>query len=128
MSNVNETKAPGSPTGEWTPEKIRRLRGQTPNALAGYRDWPTLWETALLEGMRRIQLKPSFKEWKEALIAQPGFALAPLDDDVVDAALATQVRFDVFDAAIVATARAKRLPLITKDELITKSKAIEVLW
>jgi PIN domain nuclease of toxin-antitoxin system len=87
-----------------------------------------LWEAGLLEKMRRVQFKPSFREWADALIAQPGFALAPLDEATVDAALAIQVPLDVFDAGIVATARAKDLPLITRDQLITKSKAAEILW
>ena len=87
-----------------------------------------LWEAGLLQRMRRVQFKPSFKEWAETLLAQPGFALAPLDHDVLDAALATRAVFDVFDASMVATARAKDLPLITKDTLITESKAVEVFW
>ena len=87
-----------------------------------------LWEAGLLERLKRVQFKPSFPRWAEALIAQPGFALAPLDEEVVNAALSMQYTLDVFDTAMVATARAKNLPLITKDAVISKSNAVEVCW
>jgi PIN domain nuclease of toxin-antitoxin system len=78
--------------------------------------------------MRRIQFKPSFREWADSLTAQPGFALAPLDADVVNSALSVQLRLDAFDVGILATARAKNLPLITKDTAITESQTVDVLW
>jgi PIN domain nuclease of toxin-antitoxin system len=87
-----------------------------------------LWEAGLLERIKRVKFKLPFREWSQALIAQPGFALAPLDSHVVDSALAVQQGMDVFDLSILATARAKDLPLITKDTTITQSKAVEVLW
>jgi PIN domain nuclease of toxin-antitoxin system len=88
----------------------------------------TMWETGLLERLRRIRLVPSFTRWAAALAAEPGFAIAPVDMDVVDSALSVQLNLDIFDLGIVATARAKGLPLITKDTLITTSKLVDVLW
>ena len=87
-----------------------------------------LWEAGLLERIKRIQFKLPFREWAHALISQPGFALAPLDNDVVTSGLAIQLSLDIFDLAILATARAKDLPLMTKDSAITQSKAVEVIW
>ena len=88
----------------------------------------TLWETGLLERAHKIRLQPSFHQWTAALAAEPGFAFAPLDFDVVDSALAIQLNLDIFDLGIVATAIAKSLPLITKDTVITDSNLVEVLW
>ena len=87
-----------------------------------------IWEAGMLERMQRIQLKPSFRKWAAALTAQPGFAFAPLDADAVDSALSVQLSLDVFDMGILATARAKDVPLITKDGVITASKTVEILW
>ena len=87
-----------------------------------------LWEAGLLERMRRVRFKTPFREWAHALTAQAGFALAQMDRDVVESALSIQLDLDVFNMSIVATARAKDLPLITRDGVITESKAVEVLW
>ena len=87
-----------------------------------------LWEAGMLARMRRVVFKTSFKQWADTLVAQPCFALAPMDLDVVDSALSVQLNADVFDMAIVATARAKDVPLITKDTLIVESKTVEVFW
>ena len=38
-----------------------------------------VWEAGLLEKIRRIQFRPSFSKWIDALAAQPGFAFAPLE-------------------------------------------------
>ena len=35
---------------------------------------------------------------------------------------------DLFDTGIVATAKHKKLPLITKDGVITDSKVVEIAW
>ena len=88
----------------------------------------TLWETGLLERIRRVRLQPSFHQWTAALSAEPGFAIAPLDFDVIESALAIQLSLDIFDLGILATAIARSLPLITKDAVITDSKLVDVFW
>jgi PIN domain nuclease of toxin-antitoxin system len=88
----------------------------------------SLWEIGLLERIRRIRLQPSFPQWTAALSAEPGFAIAPLDFDVVDSALSIRLSLDIFDIGILATAKSKGLPLITKDAVITDSKVVDVLW
>jgi PIN domain nuclease of toxin-antitoxin system len=35
---------------------------------------------------------------------------------------------DIFDAAVVATAKLKGVPLITKDQAITDSGIVEIWW
>ena len=87
-----------------------------------------IWEGALVHRLGRIRFKQSYPDWAEALIAQPGFALAPMDFDVLRLSWEFQPNSDLFDISIVATARIKAVPLITKDEAIIESEAVEVLW
>lgn len=87
----------------------------------------TFWEISLLVKNGRIRLKQPFDQWAAALVALRGFDLLPLELEVI--AEAHNLTFDdPFDAAIVATARVKDLPLITKDETITDSGMVDVEW
>lgn len=87
-----------------------------------------IWEVGLLQRIGRVRLRPSFREWADALVAQPGFALAPMDLNIVYSSLEFEPNSDLFDVAIVATACNKELPLITKDEEIVQSAAVEIHW
>jgi PIN domain nuclease of toxin-antitoxin system len=87
-----------------------------------------IWEGALVHRLGRIRFKQPYAEWADALIAQPGFALAAMDFDVLEFSLEFEPNSDLFDVSIVATARSKDVPLITKDEAIIESEAVEVLW
>ena len=87
-----------------------------------------IWEAGLLQRIRRVRLKPSFRDWAETLVTQRGFALAPMDLDTVHSSLEFEPNSDLFDVSIVATARQKELPLITKDGAITESGAVEIFW
>jgi len=87
-----------------------------------------VWEAGLLEKIGRVRFKPSFKHWVDALIAQPGFAFAPIDVDLITSSLEIVPHADLFDTGIVATARQKGAPLISKDELITRKASVEILW
>ena len=87
-----------------------------------------IWEAGLLQRIGRIRIKPSIREWADALDAQAGFAVAPMDTDIVYSSLDSAPKSDLFDVSIVATARQKGLPLITKDEAITQSGVVEIFW
>jgi PIN domain nuclease of toxin-antitoxin system len=87
-----------------------------------------IWEAGLLEKIGRIRFERSFSYWLDGLLAQPGFAFAPLDRDLITSGLDIVPNSDLFNAGIVATARHKQAPLITKDGVITNSKAVEVFW
>src|SRR5438128_583208 len=86
-----------------------------------------LWEIALLIKKRRFELLQPFGLWSKMLLAQAGFELAPLETDAISEAMHLDLR-DPFNAAIVATARIKDLPLITKDQHIVESKTVEIAW
>ena len=87
-----------------------------------------LWEVSVLIRAGRIQLSQPFSQWVGMLLAQAGFELAPLDPAVIAETLQFHLNGDPFDAAVVATARLKDLPLITKDEGIVLSGLVEVAW
>ena len=64
-----------------------------------------IWEAGLLQRIRRVRLKPSFRDWAETLVTQRVFALAPMDLDTVQSSLEFEPNSDLFDVAIVATAK-----------------------
>lgn len=87
-----------------------------------------IWEAGLLHRNGRVQFRPTFRQWVEGVIAQPGFALAPMTAEVIHLSLECSPNSDIFDVSIVATARDKDLPLMTKDQAIVESEAVQVFW
>jgi PIN domain nuclease of toxin-antitoxin system len=81
----------------------------------------------MLAAKRRLQLR--FPDW----LAQAGddrmISVIPLDIDVILAldALPKSFHGDPADRLIVATARARKLPLATRDATIRKSRTVK-LW
>ncbi len=87
-----------------------------------------LWEIAFLRSLGRTLVRQRGEHWARSLLDQSGFALAPLDLDVIIEAGQLGLHRDPFDAAIVATARVLDLPLITKDQEIVEANLVEVAW
>jgi len=85
-----------------------------------------LWEISRLEKEGEIRLNESYEDWASMLLAHPCFECVPLDEEVIAEARHYEFNRDVFDAAIVATARLKDVPLITRDEAITNSKLVDI--
>ena len=87
-----------------------------------------MWECSLLARAVRINLHRSLRSFFEDLFSNPAYQ--PLDLTPAHVLLADEMRFtcDPFDALIVAVARDLRLPLITRDAEIGKSRAVTVLW
>lgn len=85
-------------------------------------------EVSMLHERGRIELRDPFDLWASRLLAQSGFDLVPLDLEVVTEASYLSFSHDPFDRAIVATARLKDAPLITKDRAITDSGLVEIAW
>jgi PIN domain nuclease of toxin-antitoxin system len=86
-----------------------------------------LWEIAMLLKVRRIVLHESYGEWIEHLLAQPGYALAPVEARILIEAYAYPFP-DPFDSVITATAKVMDLPLLTRDTEINASHLAEVYW
>jgi PIN domain nuclease of toxin-antitoxin system len=88
----------------------------------------TLWEISRLELEGAIRLNTPFTDWADALLAHSSFECVPLDEWIIAEARGYRFNRDVFDAAIVATARLKDVPLITKDQAITNSRVVDIWW
>jgi PIN domain nuclease of toxin-antitoxin system len=52
----------------------------------------------------------------------------PLDAEIITESRDYGFNDDIFDAAIVATAKLKDVPLITRDNAITNSGLVEIYW
>ena len=86
-----------------------------------------LWEIAMLRKVGRIALQEPYGAWAEHLLAQPGFALAAVDIEMLTIAY-TYPFPDPFDSVITATARVLDVPLITNDTAIHAAQVVEVYW
>ncbi len=86
-----------------------------------------LFELSWLYKLGRAPMREPFGQWAAVLLKQVGFDFAPLDLEVITEASYLDLR-DPFDAAIVATARIKDLPLITKDRRIADAGVVEIAW
>jgi PIN domain nuclease of toxin-antitoxin system len=86
------------------------------------------WEIAILERVGKISLPEGYTKWSTSLLNQTGFAEAVFDSSVVKEAIAYNFNDDIFDSAIVATAKNLDFPLITKDVAITEANLAEIYW
>ena len=89
----------------------------------------SLWEVQMLAAKRRLQLPLPFPDWLAQAADDRMISVIPLEIDVILAldALPKSFRGDPADRLIVATARARKLPLATRDATIRKSRAVK-LW
>jgi PIN domain nuclease of toxin-antitoxin system len=89
----------------------------------------SLWEAQMLHQKGRLTLPVPFEEWLPQAAGDRVVRVAPLDVDVVLALdrLPASFHGDPADRLIVATGRARRLPLATKDRGIRRSRAVK-LW
>jgi PIN domain nuclease of toxin-antitoxin system len=89
----------------------------------------SLWEVQMLAAKRRLQLPLRFPDWLTQATDDRMISVVPLEIDVILAldALPESFHGDPADRLIVATARARKLPLATRDAAIRKSRAVR-LW
>jgi PIN domain nuclease of toxin-antitoxin system len=89
----------------------------------------SLWEAQMLHAKGRLTLDRAFGTWLRDAAAADVVEVVPLDTDVVIAldGLPASFHGDPADRLIVATARAHRIPLATRDRAIRRSRAA-TLW
>jgi len=89
----------------------------------------SLWEVQMLAAKRRLQLPLRFPDWLAQAADDRMISVVPLDIGVILAldTLPKSFHGDPADRLIVATARARKLPLATRDAAIRKSRAVK-LW
>jgi PIN domain nuclease of toxin-antitoxin system len=91
------------------------------------------WEVGMLVGKGRVQLDRPVDAWVADLMAEEDVQEAPLTPAVaVSAALLPDLHGDPADRLIVASALARRVPVVTKDRLLhafaETSDAFDVIW
>ena len=89
---------------------------------------PVLWEASILEKIRQVKFSKPFAEWVKDLVQMKCYEVVPLDAEIIIEARDYGFNEDIFDAAIVATAKLKDVPLITKDVAITNSGLVDIYW
>ncbi len=87
----------------------------------------SLLEIAILNSAGKLKLKTSLNEFFNDLQARPVFRILPLTYEVAREAASLGNLRDPADRAIVATARAHRLTLLTSDQRIIESKLVPVV-
>jgi PIN domain nuclease of toxin-antitoxin system len=91
------------------------------------------WEVGMLVGKGRVKLDRPVDDWVADLMSEEGVREVPLTPAVaVAAALLPDLHGDPADRLIVASALARRVPVVTKDRLLhayaATSDAFDVIW
>jgi PIN domain nuclease of toxin-antitoxin system len=89
---------------------------------------PSLWEVSMLEKAGHIKLDRPFADWAQELLQNPCYDCVSLDAEIIAEARNYNFNNDIFDAVIVATAKLRDLPLITRDVAISNSGLVEIYW
>ena len=89
----------------------------------------SLWETATLVSLGRLEFDLPLREWLEASIASPAIERQAITPSIAAevASLPDHFHRDPADRLIVATARVLRATLLTEDELIIDSKIVATI-
>jgi PIN domain nuclease of toxin-antitoxin system len=89
----------------------------------------SLWEAQMLIAKGRLKIDSPLTHWLPTASAPETVTILPLDVSVIIALDGLPPRFhgDPADRIIVATGRAHRLPLATRDKNIRRSRALS-LW
>jgi len=105
-------------------DAIRNARQHTGVAIATI----TLWELAWLAHSGRIQVLSSIETFVRDTVAR--VILKPMTPEItaVAARLPTGYPKDPADRVIGSTAIVEGIPLITADQQIRRSKAVEIIW
>lgn len=80
----------------------------------------SVWEIATLCAKKRLILRTSLKEWVDEALSQVGVELVPISPDISieSSELPNGFHGDPADRLIIATARIKRMVILTRDSKI----------
>ena len=87
-----------------------------------------VWETAYLTHAGRVRMPVPFETWWEEQFLRTSLAFLGLSLDQLFEARSALNLGDFFYEVIVGAARARHLPLITRDARITGSRLVQTRW
>lgn len=90
----------------------------------------SVWETLVLTRRGRLALEPDPAEWVRQALRNSPVAMTPITHDVAirSESLEGFASPDPADRFLVATAIEHDLVLVTADEMMRRSNAVETLW
>jgi PIN domain nuclease of toxin-antitoxin system len=89
---------------------------------------PSIVLAEIMHISKRGKTGLSFQKTLELIEEVENFQISPLDSDILKAADSIKTDLEMHDRLIVATAIWHKLPLVTKDETIVKSKLVRTIW
>lgn len=90
----------------------------------------SLWEFAMLSSKGRIELDRPAIEWLQSAVSDPRIEVLNITPSIAvqSTRLGAGFHGDPADRLIVATAQTEGIPLVTADDKIRESKAVETIW
>jgi PIN domain nuclease of toxin-antitoxin system len=90
----------------------------------------SIWEVCMLFKKERIKLNTDIDEWIKKVVNLPMIKVVDVNVAIANQSvfLEEYVHPDPVDRIIIATAQLLKIPLVTADKKITRSKIVKVIW
>ncbi len=90
----------------------------------------SLWEISMLIAKKRMEIEVSYLEFIDVLRTSRNYIFQEITPNIADIStnLSSEINADPADRIIAATSIYAKLPLITADKNLRKSKLIDTVW
>ncbi len=90
----------------------------------------SLWEIVMLVRKKRIEINISYIEFINLVLSSNNYILKGITPEIAELStlLSTEISQDPADRIICATALTMKMPLVTADKNLRKSKLINTIW